>query len=382
MPARVPALQQFQFPNLMGIERNALAMQGQQAQNTLLETQAETAQFNLGEIQAMAPLVREQAFAKSVMSAFPRISWDMYPQFYAEHQQRAQDTGVQNWLVPPEQILQDALNEGMDPASYYEREKQDTLTSIEEKRKQYEAETGRMKAETGRIKTLTEKPGEEWEEPYLDKTTGALMQKNKTTGKISKIAAPPKGMVIESDGAGGFTFRTGVPTTGVTKKTQGMIEEKLLGGTEQFTRMQAIYDKFKPEYLEIGSRLKASWTSIKARLGKDVSKEDAKFLTEFKQFQRRAIENINLYIKELTGAQMSEKEASRLRLAQPDPGEKWWKGDDPITFKAKMDDVMKASRAAVARYEWYKAKGLGDAEIRALINSDTAVTLESLMEKI
>lgn len=165
----------------------------------------------------------------------------------------------------------------------------------------------------------------------------------------------------------------------ITKPTQNKLEDKILSGKEQIARMEAIAKEFKPEYQQIGTRLQAAWTGVKAKLGKNVSQEDAKSLTGFKQYQRKAIENINLYIKELTGAQMSEQEANRLRLAQPDPGEHWWQGDDPITFKGKVDDVIKASRASVARHAYYRASGMNDAQIRDMINKNKAIPLEALM---
>jgi len=168
----------------------------------------------------------------------------------------------------------------------------------------------------------------------------------------------------------------------MTRKNKGDIESKIVGGKEQLARMQTIVAEFKPEYLETGTRLSATWSSIKAKLGKNVSKQDAGKLTDFKKFQRKSIENINLYIKELTGAQMSEKEADRLRLAQPDPGENWWNGDDPITFKSKMDDVMKTTRASVARWEFYRSKGLGDNEIKAIITSDTGLNLTDMASRM
>jgi len=218
-------------------------------------------------------------------------------------------------------------------------------------------------------------------EPYVDKSTGALMQKNIKTGKVNKIAAPPKGMIIESDGAGGFTMRTGVPTgADITKKTQGAIEAKLLGGQEQLKRMRIIQRGFKPEYQELGARLARAWTGLKAHVGMDVSEDEKTKLSEYKSFQRKAIENINLYIKELTGAQMSEKEADRLRLAQPDPGEKWYLGDDPITFKAKMDDVIKFAGASVARYNKYRAEGLSDNEIKQLAKDDMLEPLDNFIQ--
>jgi len=219
-------------------------------------------------------------------------------------------------------------------------------------------------------------------EPYVDESTGALMQKNLKTGKVTKISTPPKGMVIESDGAGGFTMRTGVPSgAAMTKKTQGAIESKLLGGREQLKRMEIIQRGFKPEYQELGTRLARAWTGLKAWAGMDVSKDEKVKLSEFKGFQRKSIENINLYIKELTGAQMSEKEADRLRLAQPDPGEKWYQGDDPITFKAKMDDVIKYAGASVARYEKHRSEGLSDTDIKQLAKDDMMEPLENFFTK-
>ena len=193
---------------------------------------------------------------------------------------------------------------------------------------------------------------------------------------------PKKGMKIYDREGNLMVDMGGGAGPDMTGKTKGMVEEKLLGGREQLARMKVIQAKFKPEYQEIGLRLANTWTGLKARMGQDVSEQDAKSLTEWKNFQRSAIENINLYIKEITGAQMSYLEAKRLKLAQPDPGEKWYTGDDPITFKAKMDDIIKTTRAAVARYEYYKAKGLSDPEIEVIVASPAAIPLESLMSSM
>lgn len=236
--------------------------------------------------------------------------------------------------------------------------------------------------------TTQEKP-EKWSAPKegVDETGKRVMYQVNDKGEsriVSGISPKAvKGMKFYDRETGNLILdMSGGEGPDMTRKTKGTIEGKIIGGKEQLARMQTIYGEFKPEYLEIGTRLKAAWTGIKAKLGKNVSREDAKALTGFKKFQRKAIENINLYIKELTGAQMSEKEADRLRLAQPDPGENWWSGDDPITFKAKMDDVMKFTRAAVARYEFYRSKGLDDNQIKAIINSDTGLNLEEMASKM
>ena len=194
---------------------------------------------------------------------------------------------------------------------------------------------------------------------------------------------PKKGMKIYDPTTGQLMVDMGGDSApDMQKKTAADIESKIVGGKEQLARMQAIYSEYKPEYQELGTRFKAAWTGTKAFLGMDVPQEDRIKLTEFKSYQRKAIENINLYIKELTGAQMSEKEADRLRLAQPDPGEKWYSGDDPITFKSKMDDVLKMTRAAVARWEYYRNQGISDTQIKSKINSGSALSLEDMAARM
>lgn len=190
-----------------------------------------------------------------------------------------------------------------------------------------------------------------------------------------------KGMKVY-DSEGNLILDTTGGEQGLEKKTKGTIEEKLLGGHEQLSRMLAIKNEFKPEFQEVGTRLSAAWTGTKAFLGMKIPKEDKTLLTEFGKYRRKAIENINLYIKEITGAQMSEKEASRLRLAMPDPGEHWWQGDDPITFKAKMDDIVNIFRATIARFDYYKNKGLSDPEIISIIKSDKAISLDDIVKRM
>ena len=191
-------------------------------------------------------------------------------------------------------------------------------------------------------------------------------------------------LTVSPDGTVSLVRGPGVGTQDLTIKTRGAIEEKQMNYRESLTRIRGIAAKFKPEYQEVGSRFGAAFTSTKAWLGlKDqISKKDKTFLADYAKYKRRAIANINLYIKEITGAQMSEKEASRLRLAQPDPGEKWYQGDDPITFKSKLDDIVETTEAAIIRWDWYKQRGFTDQEIRDKVNNDTAMSLDDIIAKM
>lgn len=221
-------------------------------------------------------------------------------------------------------------------------------------------------AKAGQIKTyLDQVPDAEYSGEVLwDDKVGKHYQINPTTKKREYVTSP-SGMDIEV-GPDGTVIRTGVKrggAGGMERKTRGDIEKKLLGAREGLSRLRGIAAKFKPEYQEIPTRLGVAWTGLKARFGQgDISSEDRKSLTEFADYRRDAISNINLYIKEITGAQMSEAEADRLRLAVPDPGEGIFGGDDPITFQAKLDSIVKDLEKATARYEHYLRQGLTDPE--------------------
>lgn len=199
---------------------------------------------------------------------------------------------------------------------------------------------------------------------------------------------PPSGMSIRVNKDGSFELVQG-PGAGLQRKTLGDIEEKLVGAREGLSRLRGIAAKFKPKYQEIPTRLGVAWTGLKARFGSgDVSSEDRKALTEFADYRRDAISNINLYIKEITGAQMSEAEADRLRLAVPDPGEGIFGGDDPITFKAKLDSAVQELEKAAVRYEHYLNQGITDPEeiarlapldaVRTAVNEQTGERLAEI----
>jgi hypothetical protein len=168
----------------------------------------------------------------------------------------------------------------------------------------------------------------------------------------------------------------------MTNKTKGAIEEKILNQKDQLARLAEIEADFKPEYLQMGTRLKNSWVGLKSSFGRNVSPEDEAELRSYDAFRRKAIANTNQTIHDLTGAAMSIQEAKRIRMTQPDAGENWYNADNPISFKSKLDDAMKTSKAAIARYQHYKAKGLSDAKIKELVNSDKAIPLSDIMARM
>lgn len=223
---------------------------------------------------------------------------------------------------------------------------------------------------------------ESFGDPYIG-PLGNLLQKS-STGKVQKIGTPARGMMIESSPEGGFTVRTGVPTGGggqMTTSTRGQIEKQQIASSEGLARISQIVENYRPEWQEIPTRAGLAWGSIKDKFGVNISEEDRQKLEEFSRYRQDALGNINLYIRDITGAQMSEKEADRLRKAQPDPGEGIFDGDSPSVFKSKLINQYKRLKAANARYTMYKNQGIDENTIKNMVERGQVISLDE-MEQI
>lgn len=146
----------------------------------------------------------------------------------------------------------------------------------------------------------------------------------------------------------------------LTSKTESALQAKAIGSDDRIQRLSTIRQQINssPEFLTFFGKTKAATFNRLDKFGVPITESAEEFLIAQTTFVRDSIENINAYIKEITGAQMSEKEATRLRLAQPDPGEDVFSGDGPIKFKAKLDGAIEAASLAQARSIYFLEKGI------------------------
>lgn len=93
--------------------------------------------------------------------------------------------------------------------------------------------------------------------------------------------------------------------------------------------------------LTVGGKIELAWGNIISSLGIDPGPEFAEMTTGLAKAQHVA----NLYIKTITGAQMSEREASRLLKAIPSPR------DNPAQWLAKLDAAIELADMAMKHYE-------------------------------
>jgi hypothetical protein len=112
---------------------------------------------------------------------------------------------------------------------------------------------------------------------------------------------------------------------------------------DAIVRMERIQQNFEPLYQTIPGKMAQaglSWADSVVPLGEGKAKN---LLQDMTEFQQNTNENVNLYIKMITGAQMSEAEAGRLSKAVANLE------DSPAMFERKLQNSIKVMKAAAAK---------------------------------
>jgi hypothetical protein len=205
-----------------------------------------------------------------------------------------------------------------------------------------------QKIDREKLKPVSNVPG-----AYFNQVTGEFTMDGKTvsSSKMQEIAnAHSK--------AGATQIGIGDSALGLGKTAQGKVDESLLDTTSRIAGLNRISAMYKPEYQQMGNKLANMWTGIKSSLGANVDPADKQKLSEFYAYKRNAITTVNQYIHDTTGASMGVDEAKRLMQAVPNPGSSWYDGDNPIEFKAKLDDTLQQLKMAEARLVYIKRNGM------------------------
>lgn len=189
------------------------------------------------------------------------------------------------------------------------------------------------------------------------------VQQEYVNGKWVEVGRGPKdkpstGMEITT--SDGTVIRTNVPQgTQPTKPTKNKVQQKLLDAAETYSNIRSIASQYEEKYLKGLDKIGYFTTAFKEKwnLGQ-VSTDDKKGLAEYTRFRRDSISSLNEYIKQITGAAMSEPEAKRILKGMPNPGQGLFDGDSPTEFKAKMDGVMSQLDRVIARANYINKNGL------------------------
>lgn len=139
----------------------------------------------------------------------------------------------------------------------------------------------------------------------------------------------------------------------LTTKTKGDLEGKVIGGKDQIARLEKLVQTFDPNLLTLSADVQEKILATGEYLGAKLTDEQKEFLTRKSTYKQDAIEVVNRGIKEMTGAQMSEPEAKRLRKQFADV-----ENDSPTQFISKVKNGLATMKMATARHQYMLDHGV------------------------
>ena len=158
---------------------------------------------------------------------------------------------------------------------------------------------------------------------------------------LGQPGKPGSGMTVTSDGEGAFELiqgrGAGQPGQSnlLGKKAFDETQRRIMVNAEAMDRMKEIQGTFEERFLTLPTKLEAMYYAGKEIAGIDLDPDEAKLVGDYDDFRSNVLENLNLYIKDITGAQMSEKEAERIEKAIINLKK------SPTEFKRGMRRIMK-----------------------------------------
>lgn len=176
----------------------------------------------------------------------------------------------------------------------------------------------------------------------MDQDTVTLMQGSKTYGPLGKAIAE----------------RQAARDAGVTfaKPTINDLQSDTLAKTNLLVNLRKIDDTFRPEYQTYFTKANMEYLRQLDRL-QMTTPEQQQQLADFAEYRQNAYQNLNEYIKAITGAAMTNAEAGRITKGMVNPGEGFFDGDSPAEARRKIDNAIQGTELALARLRYLQNMG-------------------------
>jgi len=143
------------------------------------------------------------------------------------------------------------------------------------------------------------------------------------------------------------------------KAAETKVDEGLLDTSATLMRLNGIRKQYKPEWSEFSTQAGMKLNQLGEKyLGVNIAPATKERFKQYTQWRQKATTNLNLTIKALTGAAMSEQEAERIKSTLPTAD------DSPSEFQAKMEGAETETKMALARLTYIKRnQGMSIADI-------------------
>lgn len=139
---------------------------------------------------------------------------------------------------------------------------------------------------------------------------------------------------------------------GLGKPAMNNLGEQYTNAVAGLHRLQTVQATTDPQFLTYVGKAKGMWNSFKSKAPEvmgNLSGEQKEYLTRYSTWRVNTLDNLNRYIKEITGAAMSAQEAERITKSMPN------EDDDEVSFAAKTSAVMKQLSLGAARASYLLA---------------------------
>lgn len=156
----------------------------------------------------------------------------------------------------------------------------------------------------------------------------------------------------ESGDPGSFGNR---PTPSMTTNIQKEILET--GGT--IALLRSLEESTQSEFLTLGGRARGRLGNLWDTLSPStVPESERQYLYDINSWAATSYTALNKYIHDITGAQLSQFEADRIRRAFPDPGDDVFMIGGPTPYRAKLAGVLLELNRANARRRYVLGAGI------------------------
>jgi hypothetical protein len=151
-------------------------------------------------------------------------------------------------------------------------------------------------------------------------------------------------------------MRQSVTTTALDPQVQRKVVDASIALMDEYSKLKFVESVWDPNYLTIQGKIQKKFLSFLNSFGATSPEQEA-WLIKLGMGEAAAASAMNATIKRITGAQMGEKEATRIRLETIDP-----ENDPPWKFKAKLYRTIYFDGLMVARNRMLIEKGLASVE--------------------
>ena len=153
------------------------------------------------------------------------------------------------------------------------------------------------------------------------------------------------------------------------KVTVRGVEKSLFENQATLDGFMQSQEAFDPSFLTLGGKIKNFAFKAADIAGMDLPEEQKAELAKFTTFKQRTSMNLNAYIKAITGAQMSNPEAVRLKKDVPT------QDDSPTEYKTKLENIVTKLTAVRAR----SLQAMGSVDDRQQFTKIMTTSLDEFM---